>query len=48
MARCIPVGVYPTTSKGVCEYIAKDSGARIVIAENAQLAHNYADLLENG
>lgn len=48
MARCIPVGVYATTSKLVCEYIAKDSGAKIVIAQNIKLAQNYTDLLKEG
>lgn len=47
-ARCIPVGIYATNSKEVCEYIAKHSETKVVIAENRELAEKYIDLLKNG
>lgn len=47
-ARCVPVGIYTTNSKDVCEYIVKHSETRVVIAENRELAKKYFDLLESG
>lgn len=47
-ARCIPVGIYTTNSQPTCEYIANHSEARIVLAENRELAQKYYGLLEQG
>jgi acyl-CoA synthetase (AMP-forming)/AMP-acid ligase II len=47
-ARCIPVGVYSTNSKDICEYIVKDSDAKVVIAETMAHAAKYTDLLKDG
>ena len=47
-ARCIPVGIYTTNSKEVCEYIAQHSETRVIIAENRELAKKFFDLLEKG
>ena len=47
-ARCIPVGIYTTNNKEICQYIAKHSETKVVVAENRQLASKYFDLLETG
>lgn len=47
-ARCIPVGVYSTNNQDVCEFIAKNSGTKMVIAENKELASKFYKLLEQG
>lgn len=45
-ARCIPVGIYTTNSQSACEYIANHSGAKIVVAENREVAEKYYGLVE--
>ena len=47
-ARCIPVGIYSTNNQEICEYIAKDSGTKIVIAENRELASKFFKIFEKG
>lgn len=47
-ARCLPIGIYTTNNKQTCEYIAKHSEARIIIAENREYASRYYELLERG
>lgn len=44
-ARCIPVGIYTTNSRSACEYIANHSGAKIVVAENREIAEKYYGLV---
>jgi long-chain-fatty-acid--CoA ligase ACSBG len=46
-ARCIPVGIYNTNNQEVCEFIAKHSGAKVVVAENKALASKYFKLLDS-
>jgi len=48
MARCIPVGIYTTNNKETCDYIAKHSEAKIVLAENRDYAAKYLHLLDEG
>ena len=47
-ARCIPAGVYSTNSEETCEYIAKHSQAKVVVAENREYAKKYLKLLQKG
>jgi long-subunit acyl-CoA synthetase (AMP-forming) len=44
----IPVGVYSTNNKHVCEYISRHSSAKVVVAENIELASKFFNLLETG
>lgn len=47
-ARCIPVGIYVTNGIIACEYIARHSEAKIIVAENWECAKKYVSLLEKG
>ena len=47
-ARCLPIGIYTTNNAQTCDYIAKHSEARIVLAENRDYAAKYYSLLEGG
>lgn len=46
-ARCLPVGIYTTNHKSVCQFIGRHSECKIVVAENYQLAEKYLDLLKD-
>jgi long-chain-fatty-acid--CoA ligase ACSBG len=47
-SRCLPVGIYTTNNVAACEYIALHSEAKVIIAENRELAEKYYGLLKTG
>jgi long-chain-fatty-acid--CoA ligase ACSBG len=45
MLGCIPVGIYTTNTKSICEFISTETNLKLLIAENIELYNKFEDYI---